>query len=277
MRAPWSLLIALCVQGAWGATSDSRPLTRAAGQASTPAARLTQHPGAVLPLDARAVDETGHAGTLGDFFDGRRPVLLVPGYYRCPQLCGLEMHALLESLQRSGAPGDGWRIVQFSIDAKDTPADARMRRETNLSYAGFLRMPPPDLRVLTASPRAISRVTRSLGFEFAPLEGEEAQFAHPATVVVATPKGVVSRYFNGRDIAPAELRVALADASGGGIGAITARLALICAHFDPRGGRYNDLVMNATRAACALVLAGVAALVLCKRRAHRGGWKDKAP
>jgi len=80
-------------------------------------------------------DDRNAPAHLSDYFAPRTPVLLVLGYYRCPQLCGLVMHSLLDGLQASGVPSTQWRIVGLGIDPQETPADAHGRREQDLAYA----------------------------------------------------------------------------------------------------------------------------------------------
>ncbi len=263
---------ALLLLAGWLATATAQPLPPA------PQARLRERPGATLPLDLPLTDDLGQPVRLRDSFHPGQPVLLVLGYYRCQQLCGLLMHGLLEGLQASGLPRSDWRIVGVSIDPADAPADARRRRELDLAYAAFIEGAHPaadelhlDLRVAGANESA--RLARSVGYAFQPLPparpGGAAQFAHPATVVVATPEGRVSRYFNGMRFDGAELRGALVEAAGGRIGSVGDRLALLCAHFDPVIGRYSDAVMNAARLAGALALAGLAWLAW-RHRTPRG-------
>lgn len=243
---------------------------------AAPDAKLEQHPGARLPLELPAIDEAGRAHQLADFFDGRRPVLLVPGYYRCPQLCGLVMHGLIDALQASRVDRSQWRIVRFSIDPSETPADARARRDAEAGYAQFafgLRASdtPPDLHLLTLREGDARLLANDIGYRFQPLQDANANdgaYAHPASVVVVTPHGTVSRYFNGLQFDAAELRVALADAAGDRVGSVTSRLALLCAHFDPRVGRHTESVMNAVRAISLALVAALAAWCW-RRRATR--------
>jgi protein SCO1/2 len=216
-----------------------------------PTASLEQHLGARPTLDIAAVDETGKATTLAKFFDGRS-VLLVPGYYRCPQLCGLVMHGLLDTLRESGVSTSRWRILGFSIDPNDTAADARKRYDADVSYAAS-----GDLHLLVLSQPDAKRLAQEIGYSFERVSG--AGFAHPASVVLLTPQGTISRYFNGIASDPQEMRVALADAAGDRIGSVTSRIALLCAHFDPHVGKYTSTVMDAIRAASLLLLAAIAA------------------
>jgi protein SCO1/2 len=207
---------------------------------------LQQRPGAVMSLALPAGDD---------------PVLLVPSYYRCRQLCGLVMHGLLDALKQSGA--SRWRIVAFSIDPGETAADARARRDADRAYAAFVGLPHAEIDLLTLAPPDIERATREIGFSFSRVGGE---FAHPATVVVVTPRGRVSRYFNGVAFDAGELRVALADAAGDRIGAVTSRLALLCAHFDPRQGVHTRAVLEAVRAVSIALVAALGAWVWRHRR-----------
>jgi protein SCO1/2 len=187
------------------------------------------------------------------------------------------MHGLLEALQASGLPRTDWRIVGVSIDPSDTPADAHRRHELDRAYASFLagsggaqRELRLDLLVGTAP--QVQRVTRAIGYRFEPIQvpaGAPPQFAHPATVIVATPDGHVSRYFNGVQFDPAELRSALVEASGGAVGSVTDRLALLCAHFNPAIGRFSGGVMLTTRIVGALTIAMLALVAWRKRGRQR--------
>lgn len=230
-----------------------------------PPAGVTQRLGAQLPLAMPVVDSEGRALRLGALFGDGRPVLLVPGYYRCPQLCGLVMHGLLESLRDAKVAAADVRIVGISIDAEDTPATARTRRDADLAYAQFLRgpgAPLADLRLLVAPAAQTQALARQAGFRYS---GDASQgIAHAAAVIVATPQGRISHYLLGVRFDPGELRGALAEASGGRVGSLSERIALLCAHFDPAVGRFSGPVMAALRVGGLLLAAGLAAW--CWRR-----------
>ena len=243
-----------------------------------PDAGLEQHVGMRVPLDVAVTDEAGHALQLADWVDGTRPVLLVPGYYRCAQLCGLVMRGLLDALHASGASRGQWRIVGIGIDPAETAADARARRELDMAYAASLpqaaRSDPLDLHLLMLDAPELQRVAAAIGIRFQRLPAggtEPPTIAHPATVVLLTPRGEIARYFDGIDIDAGELRVALADAAGDRIGSATSRLALLCAHFDPKVGKLDIPVMNGFRAGSLLLLAGLAGWCWRRRGTRPGG------
>jgi protein SCO1 len=265
------------------AHASAQPLIGStATAAGAPAAAIEQQLGAQLPLDMQLADDFGRPVRLRQFFDGERPVLLVLGYYRCPQLCGLLMHGLLEGLHASGVPRQGWRIVGISIDPEDTPATARARRDLDLAYADFLmgaQTPdaPLDLHLLTAAAADSQRLAQRVGFvdvatpatDRAALEAG-ARFAHPAAVMIVTPRGQVSRYLMGISFDADEIRTALAEAAGNRVGTFADGIALLCAHFDPRLGAHSAAVMNGLRA-LGLLLAGGLGLWCWRRRGTSSG------
>jgi protein SCO1/2 len=221
------------------------------------------------------VDDSGRPLRLGRAF-GDRPVLLVLGYYRCTQLCGLLMHGLLEALHDGGLPRSAYRVLRVSIDPADTPAIARAARAADLAYADFLDPPataaaPLDLRLLTGAEPALHALARDLGWRYQAADapaGANATYAHPAVVAVLTPEGRVSRYLPGVRFDPTELRRALLAAGEGRIGGLSDRLALLCAHLDPRLGRHSAAVLQAVRAVG--LLTALALLGFVARQAGRG-------
>ena len=80
--------------GVLASQAQAQPVTIPA----PPPASVRQALGEPLPMDLPLTDSSGRAVHLGDAFNDGRAVLLVLGYYRCPQLCGLVMHDLLHAL-----------------------------------------------------------------------------------------------------------------------------------------------------------------------------------
>jgi protein SCO1/2 len=232
-----------------------------------PAAALTQRLDARLPLDATFTDSAGRVLRLGDEFDGRSAVIVVLGYYRCPQLCGLLTQGLLEAGRATRLPTSAWRVVFASIDPTETPADAATRRRMALDYARFLGdvapvSLPPRVAALVGPPDSIAALTRSVGYTFdAAAPPQDARYAHPAGIVVATPDGRVSRYLMGVRFDADELRTALVEAGGGRVGTLTERLALLCAHVDPHAGRWTPGVLAGMRVLGLATLASLGLLV----------------
>lgn len=244
------------------------PSLAGADQAPTAAERatLTQRLGDPLPLDTRFTTSDGSRPRLGTIF-GARPVVLLPAWLECPHLCGLQLRALARTVERSGlVPGKDLELLVLSIDPN---ADATLAARVRSELAGG------DARgwhVLTGTEPAIRRVTDAMGYDYA-WDPRAEQYAHPAGLVVTTPDGRIARVLYGLGYAPRDLRLAVHEAAGGGIGSPVDAVLLRCFAYDPQRGRYTLEIMAVLRAAAAitvlLVGGGVGALLWRERRRRR--------
>jgi protein SCO1 len=112
-------------------------------------------------------------------------------------------------------------------------------------------------------------VTEAAGFRYR-WDELQKEYAHATGIVVATPEGVVSRYFFGVEYAPKELRLGLSEASEGKVGGMTAQLLLLCFQYDPALGKYTATTMTVLRIAGAVLVLGFGIfLALMLRRERR--------
>lgn len=227
-------------------------LLNAASAYAAPQAQYLQQLDAQLPLSAAFVDDSGHTVRLGAFF-GTQPVVLVLGYYHCPNLCSTLMDGVLESLADVGLPPRAYRVLGVSIDPSE---DAALAARKKASYATLLARAGGDLHLLTGMKPQIDALARSAGFRYT-YDESAGQYAHPAGFLVATPGGRISHYFMGVRFDPRDVRLALVDASSGRIGSPVDRLLLLCSHYDPVTGRYSTAAMSLVRAVCLAVLAAL--------------------
>ena len=239
---------------------------------TAPAVAFTQHLGVALPLAATFTDSSGHAIRLADEFpQDAGPTLLMLGYHRCPQLCGLATQGVLEALRQGELPAAAARVLFVSVDPAETAADAADKRRADLGYArslaGAQSEEPRAIERLVGPPASIDALARRVGFVYRPGDAA-ARFAHPAGVVVVTPDGHVSRYLMGVRFDPAELREAVESARDGQVGNLSNRLALLCAHLDPRRGLHSGAVLIGMRVAGLASMALLAAFVWRRREAR---------
>lgn len=215
----------------------------------------TQRPGAPLPLDAKLVDEAGRPTTLREVAGGL-PLVLAPGYFHCPNLCGVVREDLLSALARSGlVAGQDYALALVTIDPAETPADAAAARRD-----GVERHPAPGAesgwRYLTGPAASLAAVQDAAGFR-ARFDPALRQFLHPAGVVLASPGGLVSGYLLGVGYAPADLAAAIAAARDGLVRSANPVL-LLCFTYDAATGRYTLAVTQALRLAAAATVLGIA-------------------
>ena len=145
----------------------------------------------MLPTEAPLIDADGHATTLAQIADGK-PLILAPGYFQCPNLCGVVRDDLFAALAESGLqPGRDYNVALITIDPTETLADAKYARESVLS-----RYPDAKFATLTGPKSSLDAVADAAGFK-ARFDQATRQFLHPAGVVVASPSGRISTYLMG--------------------------------------------------------------------------------
>lgn len=229
---------------------------------------VTQKLNAPLPLDQAFRDEYGHPVRLGDYFKSGRPVLLNFVYYKCPMLCPTVLESLTNTLtEMRGDVGKDFDVLTVSIDPRDMPKTAAERKARYVKRYGRLSA-NNGWHFLTSYDSAIRRLTDAVGFEYA-YDEQHDQFAHGTTLIVVTPDGHVSRYFNGFEYKARDLRLGLVEASQGKIGTLTDQVLLLCYHYDPTTGKYSRNAMNGVRAGGVLTMIGLGGFIFMMLRSER--------
>jgi protein SCO1/2 len=222
-----------------------------------------------VPLDLSFVDSTGQQVRLGDYL-GQKPVILSLGYYECPMLCSLARHGLFESLKALDfSVGEEFELAIVSIDPRETPEIAEMKRQSSLMEYGRSRS-GEGWNFLVGQEPSIQALAEAIGFHYA-YDPKVDQYAHPSGIVILTPEGKIARYFYGIDYPARDLRLGLVEAADSKIGSPIDQLLLMCYHYDPVSGEYTLLIMNIIRAAGIFMVVIVAGFVyfLFKRDPNR--------
>ena len=229
--------------------------------------RIDQHLGRQIPRDLEFRDETGRSVRIGDYFKGK-PVIITPVYYRCPMLCNVVLEGVVNTLRelRFDA-GKEFEVVTVSFDPRETPADAAKKKETIIRHYGR-EGAAEGWHFLTGDSKNVSALMTSLGFRYQ-WDPKISQWAHGATIVVATPDAYIARYFFGITYPPRDVRLGLVEASGGKIGSPIDQLLLLCYHYDPATGKYSAYAMNVVRAGSTLTVAGIAGFIIIMLRRER--------
>lgn len=231
---------------------------------------IDQRLDAQIPLNLVFNDESGRALPLSTYFTGKKPVVLVLVYYRCPMLCSEILNGLTAALKTvSLNPGQDFEVVAVSFDPKDTPEIAAAKRQ---SYLRRYNRPNTanGWHFLTGDERNIKALTDAAGFHYT-YDPKTDQFAHASAVMIVTPAGKMSKYFYGVEYSARDLRLGLVEASADKIGTPVDQILLFCFHYDPATGKYGALTMTSLRIAGAgFALVCGAFLLVAFRRDTRG-------
>lgn len=236
---------------------------------------ITQKLGEQVPLDLVFQDHDGKDIRLGDCVGGK-PTVLVLAYFSCPKLCTEVLNGLvgeMKPLTRFNLrAGKDFNVVTVSINPKDAPAFARMKRMSYLdeydkrpeTEAGwwFLTASHGQGTNLLEAETKIRRLSDAVGFNYvadnhkayeqANAEPDAAKkavmletairktkdYIHPSMVVILTPDGKISQYFHG-------LPKAIAGGSlDDGYTAEDLRQALAAANGGRIGSRLTNMALN---------------------------------
>lgn len=202
---------------------------------------VTEHLGDGVPLDATFTNHDGETVVFGEYFDGETPVVLVMVYYQCPVVCPTVLTQLTNSLNEfEYTAGKDYRVLVVSFDHDETTTMALGERTKFLD--AYNRGSETDARAgiafHTGDVLNIRRLVNSIGFNFNPTDAGD--YAHPISLMILSPEGMVSRYMYGFEYPPHEMKLSLLDASEGKIAkSFGDRLLHFCYAFDPNAGVYS--------------------------------------
>jgi protein SCO1/2 len=268
--------LASCLLGG-SADAHAQAWQESGGIPASPAPELegvdvVEHLGQALPRDASLRDTDGKSVRLGDYFDGKRPTLLVFAYHTCPMLCSLVLDATVRSLNDvAWTVGREFDVVSVSIDPRDTPESATKKRAQVIGSYPRANGDPRGWHFLVGDEQNIRRLTDAVGFEYR-YDARQKQYAHPAAIYLLTPEGRLGRYLYGITYDPNDVRLGLLEASQGRSISTTEKILLFCYHYDPQGKHYALVAMNVMRlggAATVLALGGLLATMWARERRRR--------
>jgi protein SCO1/2 len=230
---------------------------------------VVEHLGDTIPMNLTFTNDEGQQVQLSQYFHRGKPVILVLAYYTCPMLCTLVLNGVANGMQGlEWTPGQEFTVLTISIDPKET---AELAAAKKARYLESLNKPGADAgwHFFVGESSQSKALADAVGFEYYYMKDKD-QYAHPAVIFVLTENGVISRYLYGLEYKPADLKLALLEASEGKIGSTVDRLILYCYHYDPDAGTYTLFAANVMRVGGAItflfVIVVVGSLWLWERR-----------
>lgn len=228
---------------------------------------IDQKLNAQLPLDLPFLDENGREVRLGDYF-GKRPVILILAYYRCPMLCDLVLNGTVKALRPvSFDIGSEFDIVTVSINPEETPELAAQKK---VAYVEDYGRPgaAAGWHFLTGPQESIDQLAKTVGFRYV-YDPKSGQFAHAGGIMVATTEGRISKYFYGVEYPSNDLRLGLVEASNNQIGTLADELTLLCYQYDPVTGKYGLVITRALQIAGIVTVGALGVFIAFSIRRDR--------
>jgi len=235
-----TLAVLLPTVTAW-ANEELPPITSQPGREFLPSALtkagVDEHLGDQLPLDLEFQDDRGRTVSLGQLFEGERPVIFSLNYSNCPMLCVLQLNGLIDSLREIDlVAGRDFRIVSVSLDPAESVAQAANTKQKYIESYGK-QAEPGGWNFLVGTPANVEQLAEAVGVRYVYLP-EKKEYSHPAVFSICMPNGRISRYHYGVEFPPNTIRLSLVEASEGKIGNAFDKFILLCFHYDSEEGRY---------------------------------------
>lgn len=210
--------------------------------------------GQTLPLDVELYDEQGQLVTLKDLI--HKPTIITFVYYRCPGICSPLLNELSKIVNKLDLEiGKDYQILTISFDHREKP---ELAAEKKLSYLDLVgkNIDPKGWRFLTADSVTIQRLTNAAGFYFI-RSGND--YVHAGALIISSPEGKITRYINGIQYLPFDVKMAVYEASTGTVTPTIAKILTICYSYDPDSHTYT---LNVLRLAMVVVIGLVGIFVL---------------
>ncbi|MEI6805660.1 MAG: SCO family protein [Myxococcaceae bacterium] len=220
--------------------------------------------GAVLPRDILLTNHLGQPVRLGDYL-GRKPLILILGYNKCPMLCNLVLNGTIDSIKgQSLKLGHDFEILSVSVNPEETADLAHSRRANYLKSMGA----PENsaFEFLIGEEAQVKRLADTVGFGYK-FHKPSGEYVHSAGIFIVSPDGTLTRTLYGISFKSADLKMSLIDASNGKIGSILDRIILSCFHYQPDSHKYGVYVFGIMRLAglLTILILGVAVFMMWKR------------
>jgi cytochrome oxidase Cu insertion factor (SCO1/SenC/PrrC family) len=155
---------------------------------------------AVSSPNIDVIDDQGRVRSTAEW--NGTPTILAPMYARCPLACPMIAQGVKRGAAESSAPISSYRVVIFSFDPRDTPADLRRFRERQ-------RLPLHWSVVKAVHKGDERRLLDALDYHYGQAGNH---WIHPNAIIALTADGVPAKTLNGTNY---DIDAALAAARGG--------------------------------------------------------------
>ncbi len=200
---------------------------------------LEEKLGAMVPLDITFLDEEGKSRTLKEYMDGK-PTMISLNYFRCAGICAPQLTDMSRMLSRLDlAENIDYKVLTISFAEDETPALAKAKRQTHLTSMGRAYV-PDAWHFLISENNSSAILANAVGFKYEKTVSDAGvvDWIHPAALIMLSPKGKVTRYLNGIEQLPFDVKMALMEAGEGKIGPTIAKNLLFCFAYDPKAKTY---------------------------------------
>jgi len=195
--------------------------------------------GNMIPLDLTFINEKGKSVTLKSLMDGK-PTIISLNYFRCAGICTPQLNDMAKMLTRLDlAENLDYKVLTIGFAEDEGYELAAAKRKTMLH--SIQRQFVQDAWHFVIGENNSSGILADLvGFTYSKTVSDlgVVDYVHPGALIMLSPEGKVTRYLNGIEQLPFDVKMALMEAGEGKVGPTIAKNLLFCFAYDPKGKNY---------------------------------------
>jgi protein SCO1/2 len=219
-----------------------------------------------LPDNLDFIDENNNPVNLKTQID--KPTVIALVYYECPGLCSPLLEGVAEVITKAKIDlGTEYQVFTVSFDPSEKAELAKAKKD---NYAKLVNGKDVEngWKWLTGDSANVSRLLNTLGYR---VKKEGDEFIHPASIIVISPQGKITRYLHGTYFLPFDLKMAVVEASEERSSPTINKVLKFCFSYDAEGKKY---VFNITKVAGTIILLFAGGLFLFLAYGKRRKTKD---
>jgi protein SCO1 len=189
--------------------------------------------GQTIPLDLTFYNEKNDTVALRSLIN--KPTILSFVYFDCPGLCSPLLDGIADVVSKMDLSlGKDYDIITISFNTKDTPEKARIKKQNFIQKID--EKDRGSWTYLTGDLENIQKITEAAGFRYKP---QGVDFAHPATIILLSPQGKITRYLYGVSFLPFDLKMAVIEAGKGLAQPTRSKVLQYCFGYDSVSRSYT--------------------------------------
>ena len=195
--------------------------------------------GETVDINLTFLNEDGKSVTLKKLMNGK-PTILTLNYFRCAGICTPQLNELAKVLSRLDlAENTDYKVLTIGF-AEDEPVAIAAAKRKNMISSISRNYVTDAWRFAIGENNNSHVLSEQVGFVFEKTVSDagKVDYIHGAALIILSPEGKITRYLNGVDQLPFDVKMALIEASDGTVGPTVAKMVEYCFSYDPKGRTY---------------------------------------
>ncbi|MEY3090565.1 MAG: hypothetical protein RL113_881 [Pseudomonadota bacterium] len=195
--------------------------------------------GTMIPLDLTFLNEAHESKSLKELMNGK-PTMISFNYYRCSGICTPQLEDMAKMLTRLDlVENSDYKVLTISIAEDETPDLAAAKRKTMLGAIGR-NFVPDAWHFLISENNSSTILADKMGFRYKKEVSPAGMvdYVHSSSLIMVSPEGKITRYLNGIEQLPFDVKMAIVEAGQGKVGPSIAKAIQNCFAYDPKAKTY---------------------------------------